>query len=100
MSKINLFDSKESVEDIKFAPKHMGLMLATASSEGFIRIYAPRDLMNLASWQFENEFEASVWGINSISWNKNPFDPPMMVIASKDKQSSYHHNNFSDNSYN
>ena len=85
VSKIKLFDSKESVEDIKFAPKHMGLMLATASSEGYIRIYVAPDIMNLASWCLESEFEVSPYGINSITWNKNPFDPPMIVVATKDK---------------
>jgi hypothetical protein len=53
VSKTKLFDSKESVEDIKFAPKHMGLMLATASSEGQIRIYMAPDIMNLANWRLE-----------------------------------------------
>ena len=77
----------------------MGLMLATASSEGYIRIYVAPDIMNLASWRLDYEFEASSWGINSISWNKNPFDPPMIVVATKDKFTSCH-NNFSENSYN
>lgn len=76
-------------------------MLATASVEGFIRTYVAPDIMNLACWRLESEFEASSWGINSISWNKNPFDPPMIAVASKDKSTSINKNvtNFSENSY-
>ena len=43
-----LFESKESIEDIKFGPRHLGLILATASSEGLVRIYEAPDIMNLS----------------------------------------------------
>lgn len=35
----NLVDSRTSVTDVKFAPKHLGLVLATCSADGIIRIY-------------------------------------------------------------
>lgn len=87
--KTKLLDSKESIEDIKFAPKHLGLMLATASAEGIFRIYEAPDIMNVASWRMIHEENACFYGINSISWNKNPFDPPMLAIACKDNRTSF-----------
>jgi len=87
--KTKLLDSKESIEDIKFAPRFMGLMLATASAEGIFRIYEAPDIMNIASWRMIHEENACFYGINSISWNKNPFDPPMLAIACKDINTSF-----------
>jgi len=87
--KTKLLDSKESIEDIKFAPKHLGLMLATASAEGILRIYESPDIMNTASWRMIHEENVCFYGINSISWNKNPFDPPMIAIGCKDIHSSF-----------
>ncbi len=34
-----LVDSRDSVQDIQFAPRHLGLKLATCSADGRIRIY-------------------------------------------------------------
>lgn len=87
--KTKLLDSKESIEDIKFAPKHLGLMLATASAEGIFRIYEAPDLMNTASWRMIHEENAWFYGINSISWSKNPFEPPMLAIGCKDPSTSF-----------
>ena len=87
--KTKLLDSKESIEDIKFAPRHMGLMLATASAEGIFRIYEAPDTMNIASWRMIHEENACFYGINSISWSKNPFEPSMLAIACKDINSSF-----------
>ena len=44
-------DSRESVNVIEFAPVHMGLQLATGSSDGYVRIYVASDMTNLAHWQ-------------------------------------------------
>ncbi|KAL6064696.1 Nucleoporin SEH1 [Balamuthia mandrillaris] len=60
--KIELLDSKDSVKDIKFAPHHMGLKLATCSADGY----------------------SHKGGSSSISWNPSPFDRPSMVVGSGD----------------
>jgi len=39
VQKTRICDSKESIEDIKFGPRHLGLTLAASSSEGIVRIY-------------------------------------------------------------
>lgn len=48
--KATLVDSTQSVVDIKFAPRHLGLQLATCSLDGNVRIYEALDVMNLAYW--------------------------------------------------
>jgi nucleoporin SEH1 len=48
--KATLVDSTQSVVDIKFAPRHLGLKLATCSLDGHVRIYEALDVMNLAYW--------------------------------------------------
>ena len=35
----HLLDSRDSVSDVKFAPPHMGLKVATASEDGHVRVY-------------------------------------------------------------
>eukprot|EP01104_Vermistella_antarctica_P014333 TRINITY_DN4486_c0_g1_i1.p2 TRINITY_DN4486_c0_g1~~TRINITY_DN4486_c0_g1_i1.p2 ORF type:complete len:312 (-),score=47.11 TRINITY_DN4486_c0_g1_i1:1096-2031(-) len=76
-----LVDSRDSVLDIKFAPRHLGLKLATCSSDGFIRIYEAIDVMNLAHWPLMEEFEAHKDGATSISWNPSPFSTPNIVVG-------------------
>ena len=88
-NRIRLPESKESIEDIKFAPKHIGLVVAAASADGSVRIYEAADLMRLNSWKAPYRIEVNSLGINCISWNKNPFDPPMIVIGSKDAATSF-----------
>ena len=61
-----LSDSKESIEDIKFGPKHRGLILCTAATEGVFRIYEAPDIMNLGAWKLTNEVEVSSFGISAI----------------------------------
>lgn len=53
-----LRDSRDTVSDISFAPHHLGFQLATASGDGYVRVYQPEDVMDLEHWQI-HEFEAS-----------------------------------------
>jgi len=43
-------DSRGTVQDIAFAPHHLGLKLATLSVDGILRIYEAMDVINLAHW--------------------------------------------------
>ncbi len=45
-----LVDSRDSVQDCAFAPRHLGLRLATCSLDGRVRIYESNDVMNLSVW--------------------------------------------------
>jgi WD40 repeat protein len=50
VKKASLVDSRTSVADVKFAPKHLGLMIATCSADGIVRIYEAMDVMNVSQW--------------------------------------------------
>ncbi|OWZ06558.1 Nucleoporin [Phytophthora megakarya] len=59
-----LVDARGSVHDVKLAPRHLGLQLATASEDGFMRMYGEIDD-----------------GVTSLSWNKSRFDVLMIVVG-------------------
>jgi len=85
IERARLVDSPESLVDIKFAPRHMGLKLATCSADGMVRIYEAIDVMSLAHWPLTEEFEAFRGGVaNCISWNPSPFDRAMLAVGSSE----------------
>lgn len=57
VSKATLSDARRAVSDVEFAPRHLGLRLASASADGIIRIYEAIDAMNLNHWKLEAEIE-------------------------------------------
>jgi len=75
--------TRSPIQDIKFAPKHLGLKLATSSKDGFVRIYECADLPNLSHWNVSEHFSCPK-SVNSIDWNPNPFDNPMIVVGGDD----------------
>ncbi len=66
---------------------------ATCSLDGRVRIYESTDVMNLSVWPLVEEFEASKKDCFAVSWNPNPFDPPMLAVGSQSsvKVWEYHH---------
>lgn len=75
-----LVDSRDSVQDIKFAPYHLGLKIAAGSSDGFVRIYEAIDLANLEQWPPMEEFEAhKEKGVTCLSWS--PSSDKLMIIT-------------------
>ena len=56
--KIQLSDSKKSVNDVKFAPRHLGLKIAAASADGTVRIYEATDVFSLNYWQLQVIFSS------------------------------------------
>ena len=80
-------DSRTSVTDVKFAPRHMGLMLATCSADGTVRIYEATDVMNLSEWSLQHEIPCKV-SLSCLSWNQTTarFHPPMIAVGSDDNQ--------------
>eukprot|EP01126_Amoeba_proteus_P039875 TRINITY_DN4224_c0_g1_i8.p1 TRINITY_DN4224_c0_g1~~TRINITY_DN4224_c0_g1_i8.p1 ORF type:complete len:264 (-),score=61.97 TRINITY_DN4224_c0_g1_i8:649-1440(-) len=80
---------KYSVLAIQFAPKHLGLKLAACSKDGFVRIYEAVDIAKLSHWHIVDQFQSCApelprKSINSVCWNPNPFDSPMLVVAGDD----------------
>ncbi|XP_075678683.1 nucleoporin SEH1-like [Dermatophagoides pteronyssinus] len=78
-------DSRTSVTDVKFAPKHFGLILSTCSLDGIIRIYEAPDVMNITQWSIQYEINCNK-ACSSISWNPSLFRQnfPMIAVGSDD----------------
>ena len=102
-----LLESVQSVSYIQFAPKNWGLKLATASSDGYVRIYAAENALDVAHWQQENDFLVSSGdGLKNddaasknvadgtvrhrstgdaeptcLSWCSSTFDEPMIAVG-------------------
>lgn len=51
LKRAQLGDARDSVNDIKFAPRHLGLHLAAASTDGIVRLYEATDTTSLAHWE-------------------------------------------------
>ena len=66
----NLVDSRTSVTDVKFAPKSLGLQLATCSADGVVRIYEAPDVMNLSQWTLQHEVSSKL-PCSCLSWNQS-----------------------------
>ncbi|XP_035294508.1 nucleoporin SEH1-like, partial [Cricetulus griseus] len=75
------------VTDVKFASKHMGLMLATCSADGIVRIYEAPDVMNLSQWSLQHEISCKL-SCGCISWNTSisPAHSPMIAVGSNDSR--------------
>uniref|UniRef100_A0A6A7FQG6 Nucleoporin SEH1-like n=1 Tax=Hirondellea gigas TaxID=1518452 RepID=A0A6A7FQG6_9CRUS len=86
LRRCTLVDARGSVTDIKFAPKSMGLMLATCSADGLVRVYEAFDVMNLSQWGSAHDINTRLPSCSSLSWNPSPsrFCPPLLAVGSDD----------------
>lgn len=87
VKRTSLVDSRTSVTDVKFAPKHLGLQLATCSADGVIRIYDAPDVTNLCQWSLNNEIQCRM-SCSCLSWNPSRMTPPMIAVGSDDQSNS------------
>uniref|UniRef100_A0AAY4CUE3 Nucleoporin SEH1 n=1 Tax=Denticeps clupeoides TaxID=299321 RepID=A0AAY4CUE3_9TELE len=85
IKRTTLVDSRTSVTDVKFAPKHMGLVLSTCSADGVVRIYEAPDVMNLSQWSLQHEISCKI-SCSCLSWNPSSSraHPPMIAVGSDD----------------
>lgn len=81
-----LVDSRTSLTDIRFAPKHLGLMLVTCATDGHVRIYEAPDITNLSHWSLRDEFKCRM-ACSSITWNQSRIHAPMLAVGSDDANS-------------
>jgi len=89
VKKTSLVDSRTSVTDVKFGPKQLGLILATCSADGTVRIYEAPDVMNLSQWSLQHEIHCKV-PCSCISWNPSlsRLHSPMIAVGSDDPNSA------------
>uniref|UniRef100_A0AAY4DBY9 Nucleoporin SEH1 n=1 Tax=Denticeps clupeoides TaxID=299321 RepID=A0AAY4DBY9_9TELE len=85
IKRTTLVDSRTSVTDVKFAPKHMGLMLTTCSADGVVRIYEAPDVMNLSQWSLQHEISSKL-SCSCISWSPSSSraHSPLIAVGSDD----------------
>ena len=95
--KTTLSESTKPVHDVKFAPRHLGLKIATASADGYVRLYDAPDVFNLSMWQLELSIQVeqtpgagvnvtgssnkSEHGLTCLSWNVCPFEPAKIAVG-------------------
>ncbi|CAJ0598252.1 unnamed protein product [Cylicocyclus nassatus] len=84
--KAYLTDSRANVTDIAFAPRHLGLMLATVSAQGVVRIYEAADVMDLSRWSLCHELQAFYTRCGSVEWSRSRIHRPLLAVASDDKR--------------
>ncbi len=81
-------DGNGKINDIEFAPRHMGMKIATASDDGVVRIYVASDTLDLSHWQLQAKFSVAELGGSAtcLSWNKGTqFEVPMLAIGTRNK---------------
>lgn len=87
-----LTDSRTSVVDVKFAPKHLGLKLVSCAEDGMIRFYEAMDVMNLSTWTLTEDFKAKSKSkevkFTSVSWNPSKDHAPMVAVGSNETVSA------------
>ena len=84
ISRAQLTEARKCVTCVQFAPRHLGLKLATGSADGVVRIYEAIDVMNLNHWPMNGSIEAekgAELGINSLSWCGGRFEPPTLAVG-------------------
>ncbi|ESO91072.1 hypothetical protein LOTGIDRAFT_191563 [Lottia gigantea] len=83
VKRTSLVDSRTSVTDVKFAPRHLGLQLATCSADCVVRIYEAHDVMNLSQWSLQHEIQCSL-SCSCLAWNPSlsRSHPPMICVGS------------------
>ncbi|XP_028392467.1 nucleoporin SEH1-like [Dendronephthya gigantea] len=85
--KAGLVDSRTSVTDVKFAPRHLNLQLATCSKDGIVRIYEAANIANLSHWTLMHEIKCKL-SCSCISWNPSRNYAPMIAVGSDDANHS------------
>ncbi|KND04014.1 uncharacterized protein SPPG_01461 [Spizellomyces punctatus DAOM BR117] len=87
VEKARLADSKGTVQDIEFAPNHLGLKLASCSADGIVRIYEAMDVIQLSHWTLMDEIEVGTGSSKEpdahycLSWCPSRFQPQMLAIG-------------------
>ncbi|EGR34131.1 ribosomal protein, putative [Ichthyophthirius multifiliis] len=81
-----LQSDKEQIEDIKFAPESLGLVLTVAYSDRCIRNFIFKDMINLQLYSTLPDILLNM-PVNCVSWNKNRFEPAMIAIGCKEQES-------------
>ncbi|GAV56380.1 hypothetical protein ZYGR_0BB01570 [Zygosaccharomyces rouxii] len=91
-----LNDSKGSLYDVKFAPPHLGLKLATIGNDGVLRVYDALEPSDLRSWTMTSEINvlpvAPASHLQSdfcLSWCPSRFSTEKLAVCVLDQALIY-----------
>lgn len=87
VKRTSLVDSRTSVTDVRFAPRHLGLQLATCSADGVVRIYEAPDVMNLSQWSLQHAITCKL-SCSCLAWSPSRVHTPMLAVGSDDANPS------------
>jgi nucleoporin SEH1 len=78
-----LGDARQSVNDVAFGPRHVGLKLATGSADGGVRVYEVTDTLNLTHWPLTEDIPRADDGapVTCLSWCTSQFDATMLAVG-------------------
>ncbi|EJS43783.1 seh1p [Saccharomyces arboricola H-6] len=91
-----LNDSKGSLYNVKFAPAHLGLKLASLGNDGILRIYDALEPSDLRSWTLTSEMKVlSIPPANHLqsdfclSWCPSRFSPEKLAVSALEQAIIY-----------
>lgn len=78
-------ESRTSITDVKFCPKHLGLQLATASADGYIRLYENIGASDLSRWQLQHEIRTKFSICSCLAWCDSLLHSTMIAVGCDDE---------------
>jgi len=86
VKRCTLADARGVVMDVRFAPKKLGLVLATCTSDGNVQIYEAYDVMNLSHFTNTHNITTTLPSCSCLSWNPSVSSlcPAMIAVGSDD----------------
>lgn len=105
--KFKIATCKRSVNDVKFCHRSLGLKLAAASSDGYLRIFEAVDVFDMNKWEMPIEYQVedtnlaetgtgsnegkasrttSEHGLTCVSWNDCPFEAAKLAVGGYSKK--------------
>ncbi|XP_022663105.1 nucleoporin SEH1-like isoform X2 [Varroa jacobsoni] len=82
LRKASIVCAQATLKDIKFAPKHLGLQIATCSEDCRVRVYEAPDVMNLSTWPLQGDIDCKM-PLSCLTWHSNA-TPALIAVGSDD----------------
>ncbi|KAJ1634628.1 WD40-repeat-containing domain protein [Pavlovales sp. CCMP2436] len=77
-----LQEARDSVTDIAFAPRHLGLRLGALSTDGKLRVYEALDVMNLSTWyKMRMTCALEVPRATAFAWGQHSAAPASLAVG-------------------
>lgn len=83
-----LSDARDSITDLKFAPKYLGLQLVLCAKNGQVLIYECTDILSSNVWSLAHpELKTNMNSCSSCSWS-TCFNLPILLAIASDESSN------------